>query len=283
MSGDLTGRRSEAGKGDRLTSARAAWMLMRVSFLERLVYRFDLVMGLFGTLITILVFRHLWISLYGEHEVYAGATLNQTLTYTALSIIVTRIYPNRLIRVVAGQLRTGDIIFDITRPMHYENLLLYQTIGQALATIVTTSLPMFALVCIILRAGLPSSALVWVAFLTSWGLGFCVSFLVDFITSLLGFWTTGMNGIFFARNSLVSILSGAYLPLWIFPPILRQILSFLPFYGMNYVPMAILVGKIGLDRALPALGLQLVWVAILASTSRWLYAIAVRRLSVQGG
>jgi ABC-2 type transport system permease protein len=258
-------------------------MLMRVSFLEKLVYRFDLAMGLFGTLITILVFRHLWISLYGEHEMYAGATLNQTLTYTALSIIATRIYPNRLIRVVAGQMRTGDIIFDITRPMHYGNLLLYQTVGQAIATVVTTSLPMFALVGVTLRVRLPSSALVWASFLISWSLGFCVSFLIDFITSLLGFWTTGMNGVFFAKNSLVSILSGAYIPLWIFPPVAGQMLSFLPFYGVNYVPMSILVGKIGLDRVLPALGVQFAWVVLLAVTGRWFYTIAVKRLAVQGG
>jgi ABC-2 type transport system permease protein len=261
----------EAVTQDRFVSVRAAWMLSRVSFLEKLVYRFDLVMGLFGTLITILVFRHLWISLYGEREMYAGATLNQTLTYTALSIIATRIYPNRLIHTVAGQLRTGDIIFDITRPMHYGSLLFYQTMGQAMATIVTTSLPMFALVYTIMRVTLPSSALVWAAFLVSWSLGFCVSFFIDFITSLLGFWTTGMNGIFFAKNSLVSILSGEYIPLWIFPPVLEQILSFLPFYGANYVPMSISVSKIGPDRILSALMVQFIWVAILAAASRWCY------------
>ena len=78
-------------------------------------------------------------------------------------------------------------------------------------------------------------------------------------------------------------MSGAYIPLWIFPPVLEQVLSFLPFYGINYVPMSILVGKIGLDQVLPALGGQFVWVAILAAASRWFYAIAVKRLSVQGG
>lgn len=239
--------------------------------------------GLFSTFITIFVFRQLWIALYGEREVYAGVTLVQTITYVAMSRIAGTIYPDQLIRVVERQLRSGNIAFDIARPMYYGSLLLFQTIGQGLATISTSSLPMFALVCLFLNMSLPQSATVWLAFFASLLLGFFIAFLIDFIVSLLGFWTTGMTGVFYAKGSIVSILSGTYIPLWVFPPALSRMLFYLPFSGIVYTPLSILVGKTSLDQVPAVLGLQIAWIAVLACLGRCFYAAAVKKLAVQGG
>jgi ABC-2 type transport system permease protein len=268
---------------DRLASVRAAFILVKVSFLEKLVYRFNLVVGLFGTFVAILVFRQVWIALYGEREVYAGVTIVQMITYIAMSRIVDGIYPNQLIRIIERQLRSGDITFDITRPMYYGNLLLFQTMGQALSTIATTSLPMFVLVCLFLDIRLPQSSTVWLAFFTSLALGFFIAFLMDFVVSMLGFWTTGMNGLFHARRSIVSVLGGTYIPLWIFPPALGRILFYLPFSGIIYTPISILVGKTSLDQVPMGLGIQIVWIVLLVCISKGFYAAATKKLAVQGG
>ena len=64
---------------------------------------------------------------------------------------------------------------------------------------------------------------------------------------------------------------------------LRQILTYLPFQGMSYTPVAIFVGQIDLGQVPRAFAVQLVWLIILAVGSRRLYATATKRLAVQGG
>jgi ABC-2 type transport system permease protein len=159
-----------------------------------------------------------------------------------MSMIISPLFPNSLILEVGNRIRNGSILFDITRPMYFGNLLLFQMTGQFVATLVTSSLPMFALSFLFVEMTIPKSPVVWLAFLTSLVLGFLTAFLVDFIVSLAGFWLTETWGIYFAKWSLVDILGGKFLPFWIYPAVARQIVrTTIP--GITYTPLAIMVEK----------------------------------------
>jgi len=198
-------------------------------------------------------------------------------------MVIGPLYPNSLILDVGGRIRTGNILFDITRPLYYGNLLLFQMSGQFLATLVTSTLPMFVLALFFVELSLPASPLIWLAFGVSLLLGFMVAFLVDYLTSLAGFWLTETWGIFFAKWSISDVLSGKYLPLWIFPPLLRQFALLLPFRGMSYSPLAIFIGQVTPDQIPLELGLQVFWIVALALLGNILYRAAVKKLAVQGG
>jgi ABC-2 type transport system permease protein len=234
-------------------------------------------------LLQMLVFRQVWIALYGGQDAYAGVTLAQAVTYQLINVIVVRLFSTWMLYSVNHRIRSGDIVFQITRPTYYGHLLLFEFVGQSLSKVVTSSLPMFVVVCLLFRPTLPSSAPVWLSFGVSLGLGFLTAFYLDYILSLIGFWTTELSGLFWAKGSIISILGGTYLPLWIYPPTLRQILAFLPFQGVSYTPVAIFVGQIGLDQVPRTFAVQIVWLAILAAGSRRLYASAMKRLAIQGG
>lgn len=84
-------------------------------------------------------------------------------------------------------------------------------------------------------------------------------------------------------NILIAILSGAYLPLWIFPPGVQQVLAFLPFRGIQYVPLSILVGWTGPQAYLRELALQACWVVVLWLAAEGVYRLALRKMEIQGG
>jgi len=130
---------------------------------------------------------------------------------------------------------------------------------------------------------LPALGWPWLAFVVSMLLGFMTAFLLDLITVLIGSWTTETTGLFHTKGVLVSILGGRYVPLWVFPPALGQVVLLLPFRGVGYTPLAIFVGAIAPADVPAALGLQCVWIVILGAASRLLYAAAARKLSIQGG
>ncbi|MFT3890643.1 MAG: hypothetical protein QM730_03340 [Anaerolineales bacterium] len=256
---------------------------MRASIKEKLVYRFDLLVGFLRTFILIYVFRYLWLSLYGGSESIGGVSIQQAITYATLSMVIVPLFPSNLVLDVGARMRTGNILFDIMRPLYFGNLLLYQMTGQMIAALATSAAPMFLLSFVFSEIVLSTSWLVWLSFGVSIFLGFLIHFLIDFITSMSGFWLTETWGIYFAKWSLVDALSGKYLPLWIFPPLLKSIVSALPFRGIMYSPLAIFVGQIPPERILPELGFQVLWIIVLALIGCWAYDASVRKLTVQGG
>ena len=276
-------RAREMPAQDRLASIRAAWAQIRVHLEDQFTYPHDMFTDLLQMYLQMLVFRQVWIALYGGQDAHAGVTLAQAVTYQLVNVIVVRLFSTWIVWSANHWIRSGDIVFQITRPTYYGHILLFQFIGQALTKLLTTSVPMFVVTCLLFRPTLPSSAAVWVSFGISLGLGFLTAFYLDYILSLIGFWTTELGGLFWAKESIIMILGGTYLPLWIYPPLLRRILAFLPFQGISYTPVAIFVGQIGLSQVPRAFVVQIAWLVILVAGSRRLYASAMKRLAVQGG
>jgi ABC-2 type transport system permease protein len=268
---------------DRWAWIRSAWALIKVNLQYHLTYPHDMLTDLLQMYLQMLVFREVWIALYGGRDVHDGVTLAQAVTYQLVNVIVVRLFSTWIVWTANHRIRSGDIVFQITRPTYYGHILLLEYVSQAGAKLVTTSLPMLGVACLLFRPTLPSSTSAWFSFGVSLGLGFLTAFYVDYVLSLIGFWTTELGGLFWAKESIIMLLGGTYLPLWIYPPLLRQILAFLPFQGISYTPVAILVGQIGLDQVPRAFAVQIVWLAMLAAGSRRLYAAAMRRLAVQGG
>lgn len=268
---------------DRFASIRAAWTQVKLDMQYQFTYPHEIFTEFLQMSLQMIVFRQVWIAMYGGRETHAGVTLAQAVTYQLVIVIVVRLFTTWVLWSANDRIRTGDIVFQIARPMYYGHILLCEFVGQSVTKLLTASLPMFALTCLVFRPNLPSSVSVWLAFGASLALGFLTAFYLDYILALLGFWTTDLSGLFWAKGSIIQLLGGSYLPLWIYPAALRRILAFLPFQSVGYTPVAIFVGQIGLDQVPRALAVQLVWLIILAVGSRRLYAAAIKRLAVQGG
>jgi ABC-2 type transport system permease protein len=264
-------------------SRNSAIALIRTDLQQSLVYRFDLVIGLIKTFILIFIFRSLWTALYGGSSTFAGVTIAQTLTYATISMVISPLFPNSLIQEVGARIRTGDILFDLSRPIYYGSLLLYKMAGEGLTALLTSTIPACIIVSLFPEMAWPISPLVWISFGLSLCLGFITAFLIDFTFALSGFWFTETWGIFYAKWSLTDVFGGKFLPLWIFPPLLEKIALYLPFRGITYTPVAILVGEIGLEQVPLQIGFQIAWIILLAGLSWVIYHLAIRKFAIQGG
>jgi ABC-2 type transport system permease protein len=283
MIGGRTRKTREIPAQDRWASFRGAWAQIRANMQYQFTYPHELFTDLLQMLLQMLVFRQVWIALYAGRDAHAGVTLAQAVTYQLINVIVVRLFATWVLWSANDRIRSGDIVFQISRPTYYGHLMLFEFVGQSFTKLATTSVPMFVVVCLLFRPTLPSSGYVWTSFGVSLGLGFLTAFYVDYILSLIGFWTTELSGLFWAKDSMIAILGGTYLPLWIYPPVLRQLLTFLPFQGISYTPVAIFVGQIGLSQLPRAFAVQIAWLVILAVGSRGLYASAMKKMAVQGG
>ncbi len=263
---------------------RAGWLLARNSLQQRLVYGAELATGLFSTFVVVLALCYLWTALYHYNalEEYRGVPLDMALTYVSLQAVLSQMFPSVLIWEMGARLRSGNILFDLSRPLPLRFLLFYQFLGQTAATFLTISLPALALIFLLLPVRLPVSAGIWLAFALALGLGLALHFLIDYLFALLGFWVTEMNGIYWAKTVSLALLSGR-LPLWIFPPFWEQALLLLPFSRVYYTPLMILLGRIPPDQLPGEFAIQAGWVVALILLSRLVFAAAFRKLAIQGG
>ncbi|PKL75832.1 MAG: hypothetical protein CVV27_13375 [Candidatus Melainabacteria bacterium HGW-Melainabacteria-1] len=106
-------------------------------------------------------------------------------------------------------------------------------------------------------------------------------FQVCFLLGVLSFW---LEETWVLRVMMVLVsqfLSGAMLPLEIFPPWLTQILAWLPFPYMTYVPVKILMGEYtgNLAAAYATIGL---WIVIGTLASQWVWRKGLRAYTGAG-
>ncbi|NOH13441.1 MAG: hypothetical protein HND51_17525 [Chloroflexi bacterium] len=263
--------------------ARTGLALITASLQEKLVYRFDLIMGLLRALIQIFVFHQLWAVLFTGVDDYAGFTLEQTQTYVVISMSIMPLLDRSFLPQVNERIRSGNIVFDLARPVYYGNLLLYQGLGQFAATLLTTSLPLLVFSFVFFSIAMPDSVFTWITFLASFCMAYYTAFLMDLIASLWGFWIASVWGLFYAKWNLLQILGGMYIPLWFFPSPFKEIVLLLPFRGVAFTPLSILVGGVAPEELPMALGLQIFWIIMLLWFSKFMYARVVKKLAVQGG
>ena len=227
--------------------------------------------------------RALWTALYAGRATHEGASLEHTLTYVTMSMVIYNLFPNSLIMAVNERIRSGSILFDIARPLYYGRLLLFQELGKTISALFTSTLPLLFLAVFLLDLDLPRQPALWLAFVVSLCLAIAIAFYIDYLCSLAGFWITEMGGMRFMKWSVSDILSGAYIPLWVFPDPWRDLVMWLPFRGMHYAPLSILSGRTDLDAVPAQLVFQAAWIAALYLGTRAVYAVIVRKLAVQGG
>ncbi len=232
-------------------------------------------------LVEMLLARQLWVALFNGQTVYEGHTLDQTLTYVMLSMAFLPLF--RGDAFLFWQVRSGNIMIELMRPLRWTTGLIAFALSSVFAQLLTNALPMLLLAAFLLKIPLPASPTTWLAFAVSFLLGILIFNCIDIMVAMTAFWTTELSGVVAWKDIIIGILSGAALPLWIFPDAVGRVIAWLPFRCMQYVPLSILVGWIGPEQYLREMLIQLGWVVGLWLAVEGLFELARRRIQIQGG
>jgi ABC-2 type transport system permease protein len=179
--------------------------------------------------------------------------------------------------------RTGNISLELLRPQDFMKAQLALCMGTAGVEGGLGALVSCVLGLTFLEVLPPVSVSAAVLGLASLALGFLISFLVGFLVSLLGFWTMNWLGLHWIQSALVGILSGALVPLELYPGWLRSLAMAFPFHGIIHTPLSIYLGDLQGDARLQALGVQGLWAVALWGLARLLWRPALGALRIQGG
>lgn len=238
--------------------------------------------GIVGCVLQVILVHLVWTAVYGGRDHVAGVAQGDAVTYAVLGVLTTTVFQPYMFDSLLGRLRTGAIAFDVMRPISAVPVAFARQVGGALGQVPAVAAAL--VVGLALGAiALPGNWLAGAASLLSLALGFAISLIVNFTVGLVGFWTLETGGAFLIYRMLAQFSSGALIPLWFMPDWLSGTLTLLPFSAQVFVPLSIYVDTAPGWHTARAIGLQLLWIAVLIALAALAWRRAIRRLVIFGG
>ena len=267
---------------------KACGALFKVNVAERLQYRTAALanasIGVFWGILQIVMFTVFYT--YGNTDTVA-LTLAQAISYAWLAQMLLGIvgFPH-----LDGDLRekivNGDVALELCRPLD-----LYSHWFARVAANRAGNFPWRGTIILVIalimpaaqRLSAPDSIPGFVLFLLSVCTAFllCVAFSMLLTAIRVGLtWGDGPTWVFIIVGG---VLSGSYLPLPLWPDFMQRLLLVQPFAGLMDIPFRLYVGSIPPGDAFGAIGLQLLWAAVIVVLGRALLHRRLNHLIVQGG
>ncbi len=239
----------------------------------------DIAAEVFSGLIQVMIFAAFFAaSDTPQPMTYAGVVTYVWVRQALLSLIAVTLDGD-----IHSLVRSGNITYELLRPLDLYTLWYTRSLAQRLAPALLHLVPVFGFAALFFDLGPPptwAGALAWVASTL------CALLLAAAVSCLLSIsllWTISGSGMEFLVIGVISVLSGAVVPLPFFPEWVQPILQALPFRGLVDLPIRLYTGHIPPAEALPVLAHQLGWVAALVLLGRWIFSRGTRRIVIQGG
>ena len=257
-----------------------------MAFQNGLAYRTEYFVGMFRSVVILLVQLCVWQALLGKTGQVASnngiITLREMTTYVLMSTLISTLIARDVIEDMSDRISNGQISMDLTKPMNFQTYTFCNMIGQNLFSLLFQLLPILAIGLIFIGINFPSLPNFLLFCLTLIN-AIIIMFLITYSMGLMAFWYTRSWQVNYVFLTFVRLFSGMIIPLWFFPQILVNIGNFLPFRLMYYVPISIFLDKITFVDCLYLLLQQLIWIGVLYLVTRLVWRTAIKKLVIQGG
>ena len=185
---------------------------------------------------------------------------------------------------LADRIRTGAVVTDLYRPLHFLGYWWANDMGQAAFQVIGRGIPPVLIGALFFHLRLPTDPAIWLVFAGSVALAVTISFAYRFMISLTTFWLLDVRGVWQLATVFAWICSGFLVPLAFYPAGIHRLLGWTPFPSMVQLPIEVFLGKHrGVGASASVLGVQLVWMAVVIALAEVIAARAMRKVVVQGG
>lgn len=259
-------------------------LLARAEFRRQSTYRLALAAGITtNSVFGFIRFSVFYAALVGAGGTIAGYDSDSASSYVWLGQGLLAGIGLMSQHEVSQRVRTGEIAIDLARPLDLQLAYWARDLGRA-----ALMLPARGLIPVIIGALTTGIAVAdsWQAIplgFISLLLAISISFLLRYGVNLISLWTLDVQGYANFYLLLMSLLSGFYVPVHIFPDWLQSVAHASPFPSMFQTPIDVISGRVGGLEALQVIGVQAFWTTALVVITRLMLWRGSSRLVVQGG
>jgi len=262
---------------------RKYFALTRGAYMMGVIYRFGFIFTIIGNIVYLGVAYYLWKSIYKHADVIRGLTFNETFLYVGLGSAVFILLKTYADWYIHYDIREGTIANYLIKPIDVSLYALFFSLGFFLMNVTAITIPTFLLLIFVFKVQFVLGPGLFI-FPISLFFAFLISFFFDYFIGLFGFYSESVWGLSTTKEILVTILSGALIPLQFFPDAIQKVLLWLPFQAVFHTPLMMITRpNQGWDIFIPMLATQIFWVVILFLATRLFYNQAVKVLRISGG
>ncbi|WP_024286640.1 ABC-2 family transporter protein [Cellulomonas sp. KRMCY2] len=246
-------------------------------------YRNTMLLFLGVSVVQIFMLKKVWGALYAARPGVLAISLGDLIVYLTVANLIVWSFPTHTVsRYLRERIREGSVVFDLMRPVSFVPQMIAQLVGAlgGALVIIVIALPVVAFAG---SLALPADASAAGMFLVSLLCAYAIAGLLALLLAMVAFWTLEIDGLTMLYVLVSGFLSGALVPVSVFPGVLRTLVAWLPFQATTYVPASIYVGALDGAAAWRSIGVQLAWVAVLGVLAALVWRRAMLRVVVQGG
>ena len=275
--------------------------ILRISLMERLVYRADFFVATLFRFLPLLTTFLLWEAVFagsGERQI-GGFTRDQMIAYLLL-VQVSRMFSSMpgLATGITRDIRDGNLKKYLLQPIDMLWYLLSYRGAHKMAYIATVALP-YGILFFFCRDFFDHFPLGWalLAYLVSLILSFAIGFFFEACIGMAGFWLLEVTSLMYIINIVTFFVSGQLFPIDLLRlspdrvgPTVSAImgvfvdtLHYLPFHYLAYFPAMVFLGMTTGEELAWGLAIELAWAVFFILLSRGLFRLGLRHYSAYGG
>ncbi len=246
---------------------------------EVLAYRTELVARCTSAALVGVLTTSVWLAVTRDRPAVGGVPASALVTYVLVAWLWAAAVSTRIDQHLADRAASGALALDLLRPGSLQARAYFRDVGRTAATALFTTVPLLVGSVFVVPVSLPTDPSTWVAFAASLPVSHALAFALAWLVGLGAVLLRTGNGLLHLKGALLALLSGALIPLEIYPDAVRRVVVWLPFAGLSHTPAALLTGRGGLDL----LAVQAAWAVVLLGLGHQAWRKVSRHLVVQGG
>lgn len=247
------------------------------------VYRLNFILTRVRIILSILITYFLWLAVYADTNSVFGYHKIQMLTYILLTLFINGIIFSTQTSRIAEEINYGKLSNFLIKPISYFFYNLARDLSDKFIN-VFFSIFEFLLIIFFLKPVIFIQSDLSIIFM------FCVFliiasilyFEIGVLLSFIGFWSNEIWAPRFLFFILISFLSGVYFPLDIMPPVIFNILSYLPFTYLVYFPLKIFLGQMSNILIIKGLFISIFWLFMFYILVKVLWAKGLKSYTAEG-
>lgn len=259
--------------------------LTRLGVLETIQWRIALFVMVLGNLLFLTLIYFLWKAIFvsAGTDVVNGMTFEMTMVYLALASSLYGVVELYLVWEIGRNIQSGKIVLDLLRPFRYRRYVFWENSGTLVVNFLVTFIPTFIIVRLMTKDTIPlgwNLLYFFVAFIFS----IIINYNIDFIVGTICLYTESIWGINIMKQMIVSLLSGATIPLAFFPDKVVGVVKYLPFKAIYDTPLTLLLTRDpDLQTVASKLAFSLFWVIAISIFSTIFWRVSIKQVTVNGG
>lgn len=259
--------------------------LTRLGVLETLQWRLALFVMVLGNLLYLTLIYFLWKAIFASAgtDVVNGMTFEMTMVYLVLATSLYGVVELYLVWEIGRNIQSGKIVLDLLRPFKYKQFVFWENSGGLVVNFFVTFIPTLIIVGFMTKGTIPVGINL-LYFLIAFIFSIIINYNIDFIVGTICLYTESIWGINIMKQMIVSLLSGAMIPLAFFPEKVSAVVKYLPFRAIYDTPLTLLMTRDpDWQTVVSKLGFSLLWVIAISLFSSLFWRVSIKQVTVNGG